>query len=72
MLHLFALIRPGDAWHAMRKTLEGVFNHESVDKCSEEAKRYPMNTCTIFCPLIFVSCIIFSIILEYLSNISTE
>lgn len=42
----------------MRKTLEGVFSRESVGKCLEEAKRYPMNICIIFLSSDLVSCII--------------
>lgn len=56
--HFLLLSLPGDAWHAMRETLEGVFSHESVGQCLEEARRYSIKT-GICCPLIdLCSCII--------------
>ena len=32
-------IYAGDAWHDMRKFLEGMFNHDTVARCMEETRR---------------------------------
>ena len=40
----------GDAWHSMRKSLESLFDHESVAGCLEETKRLNFFQCLFFIP----------------------